>query len=285
MKRTLPVLLGVLLLCTPAYAEVVDTCGQRVSDGELEADLDCSSMATGFAVIVEAGGSLDLAGHEILSGKSPGFFDGGAVECEGSCTVNGGGGALVSAFPRSYSEEAPNMPSGLSAPYRPGVKVKLSNLTITNYEMGVNGRLLYPDDVTATDNGLALSGRKVRVTDSTLTGNGQGIASFRANIRRTEMSGIGNGVVTRHAVIRGSTITGHGQTGVFASDGAKEGTVAAFNSTIDDNCTEQGYSETCHDFATSSDEPPALEDVDCTRSGRFIIDTQTWTDWDVCSED
>jgi len=284
MRLSLPMLFSLLLVCSPAAAEPVVSCGQTVTDGELAADLDCADT-TGFAVIIEVGGSLDLAGYDIVSGNAPQWNSGGAIFCEGDCDVRGGGGSIRSAVAPDHGTSTSNVPIGVLIPHPRRGRISISDLTITNYAFGVNARRLRVRSVTATDNGVAIVGKRLRVSKSSFTSNDQGASATRILLRNSEVADNGNGMTTRHAVVRRSTITGHQIWGVFASDGLAEGTLTASDSTINGNCLADGYSDGCHDFSTSSPTPPELDNVTCSHSGHFDVPTQTWGTWNVCSED
>lgn len=281
MKTILPILSSLLLFTSVASAETVDTCGQRVTQGALMADLDCADT-TGFAVILNAGGSLDLAGHQIVSGRSPEALEGGAVYCEGDCSVTGG--SLRSGLPYDWHKETRNLPVGVLIPHPRRGQIRVSDVDLSRYLFGVSAISMRIENVTGTEMQAVLTGKNLRVLRSSFTGNAQGLAARRVAFKRSEISDSGFGMTARHAIVRRSTISGNRQIGIMTADGAKEGTVVASDSVIDGNCLESGYGD-CVDFSTSSSEPPELDNVECSRSGRYIIATDTWTNWGVCDED
>lgn len=87
-----------------AAAQVpVTTCGQTVDDGVLVADLDCSASSENYAVYVEPGGSVDLAGFTLTSAIN-------GIACLGKCEIFSdaadgtivGGDSMIAASGRLY---------------------------------------------------------------------------------------------------------------------------------------------------------------------------------------
>jgi hypothetical protein len=287
MKRTLPTLLGVLLLSTSASAQTVNTCGQTVTDGVVAQDLDCTHLESGYAVIVRSGGSLDVAGHQILSAEAP--EDGspaGAILCMGSCTIRGGGGELVKAGESPTPPLVQSNAVGVDSPQLPDArpKVVVSDLTVRNYRWGLSGVKLRARGVTLVENRVGLVSKRSRIRNSFIAENGQGISAARTRLRNSEVSENVIGIVAAHVTLENSSVIDQDDFGIFAVIRPNAGMVVATDSVIDGNCTED-LSDPCFDLFTSGNEAPELVNTPCSRSGRYDYATDTRSTWGVCSED
>src|SRR4051812_34727276 len=99
MRHAIPAFLVAIAFfagAAQASPDPLTTCGSTVSNAVLPADLDCSS-ASGWAVTIMPGGTLDLAGHVLTGTPSRGTYGsgydfGGGIYCRGNCTITGSGG-------------------------------------------------------------------------------------------------------------------------------------------------------------------------------------------------
>jgi hypothetical protein len=289
--KTFPILFCILCMLAAHSAALAETavtnCGQHVTDGVLTGDLDCSAQVSGFAVSIESDGSLDLAGHRMISPTAPErpSATGGGIFCEGDCRVRGGGGSIVSIVPVDFDPAHRNLPEGIVSPYPRQSTVSVSNVTISGFWEGVNAHVVRARQVVATGNVAALVGTRMRISGATLTANNQGVAAFRAHVSNSEISGNGNGMILRRVKLLNSDVVNNRFNGIIAADGGKPGRLWATDSSIDGNCADAEPDDDCWDFSTSGGKVPELVNSHCSTSGRFVLSSQTWTSWHLCSND
>jgi len=196
-----------LVVHAACAAEPVTTCGQRVSEGVLTGDLDCTGMGL-YAVQVER--SLALAGFTITG---DGGASGAVVRCvrpdgsdtSGNCVVTGPGTVRT---------------AGVFSHGVLGRKVTVRDLTVDGTGSGVvveksanlQGCLI--DSV----GGTGVLAAKARVTDTMVIDSGAfGVAAGR------------------RALLRGSTVTGSVLDGVSSG-----GRVVLRNSSVTENAMDAG---------------------------------------------
>ena len=267
---------AIVLFAGSAWAQSVTQCGQTVSAGVLAGDLDCS--ATGCAVLIEDGGSLDLAGYTITVSELCG------VRCEKDCFVSGGSitgsdavygvhsstkGAEVSVSNLAFAIDpsgpivVPPMMTNYCV-YSAGTVV-MDNCTFTRCAYGAKSdKSMTVRDTEFSAVGIALSaGVNLFVENTTMTGGTSGASA----IRRVEATNV--------------TVTGNGYYGLRAKR------VRSSNSTVtgnggDPDCTPVAYG--CNDILSAA--RPTLEVVDCDTSGDLDRHLNpTVKSWDVCSLD
>jgi hypothetical protein len=222
-----------LLACNAAPAAAapvaVTTCGQEViGEGELIADLDCTTYADRQAVLLS--GTLHLNGFTLTGNpaleipeESNGAFD-ATIQCTHDCTILGPG--TVTGGHRVQINTARNL------------LLRDADIVGTPTSIGVNvgigsGRL---ERVTVTGNGSGgvLAGRRGRIIDSVIIGNGDGVGAVNLKIVGSTISGntkyaFAHGVhASRKAKITGSTVSDNGGRGVNAGSRAtiKQSTIA-----------------------------------------------------------
>jgi len=181
-------------------AEPVTACGQRVKDGILEQDLDCSGDFQ-IALLVER--SLSLNGHTITGLPS-------VINCvkpshsspNGKCTVIGPGvvrGADISTEGISGRKVIvdgvtfENLATGVNA-----VKATVSNCVMTGtFPDGFGGAMIGGARVTVTGTSIAAAAgwgvagaRRVVLVDSTVTGNRwDGVSGGRVELVNSSVTG------------------------------------------------------------------------------------------------
>src|SRR6185369_10020927 len=139
MKRITLAIGGVLLQAAAATAapEVLTTCGATVSDAVLAGDLDCSGTP-GYAVTITDRGSLDLAGHRLISsveGNETNLC--GGVSCERDCTITGHGGSIEAAAPFNWDNTCYSYGFSIPPPYRG--RISVSGVTFRGYSTAGEG--------------------------------------------------------------------------------------------------------------------------------------------------
>ena len=147
-----------------AWAQVpITACGQTVGMDELgvlNVDLTCPTSDP-FAVAVDIGGRLDLAGHTI-SGASYG------IRCAKRCTISSTGPA------GTVKDSLPGLGAGIIAESDAG-RLTVANVIVDNHSVGLltnvdHGKVIAAG-LTLTNNGLGMQGRKIRATGLTASGN------------------------------------------------------------------------------------------------------------------
>lgn len=201
-SRSLLLLVVVSIPSSSIAAEPVTTCGQRVKDGILTQDVDCTGFPYVYSLLVER--SLLLDGHTITT-------NGGGIVCAkpsdttatGKCTIVGPGtirgsdvysdginGRKVSVDGVTFE----GLSNGVGA-----TKATVSNSMMTGiFPAGAGGALVGASRV-ATVVGSSLSGadgwgvaggRRVIVENSTVTDNGwDGVTGGRVDIRNSTVTG------------------------------------------------------------------------------------------------
>ncbi|HXC51493.1 MAG TPA: hypothetical protein VN634_11450 [Candidatus Limnocylindrales bacterium] len=251
---------------TAAHAATpVSSCGETVEDGVLEADLDCSS-SDGAAVFIADGGTLDLAGHELLSA---GGSDRVGVECADNCSIVGNGGTLASSTPPDVDARTIAVVGG---------RVSITDTTITGYFGAVYAATVTIRSSSLAGNEHGVSGNRVRIlsgTSITTDGVGYSVNARRVDIADSTLAG-GNSVLARKTKIYRSSVTGTLSNGIV-------GNVYAEDSVIDANCTGMGYDDYCGDIASPG--KPKLVNSSCSHSLHSNSDGSSSGSWSVCSLD
>lgn len=182
-------------------AEPVTACGQRVRDGILEQDLDCSGFPELYSVLVER--SLSLNGFTITGSPN-------VINCvkrsetlpNGKCSISGPGmvrGADVSAAGISGRKVLvdgvtfENVANGVSA-----VKATVSNCVMTGtFPDGFGSAMVGGTRVTVTGSNISaaagwgvVGARRVVLENSTVTGNRwDGVSGGRVELVDSSVTG------------------------------------------------------------------------------------------------
>jgi len=220
-------------------AEPVTACGERVGDGVLTADLDCSGIV-GDAVQVES--SLALAGFTLKAGVDSGQAY--AVHClrhgsdeEGLCEVSGPGTIEGSGTGRGNH--------------------------------GVQGSKVRAQGVTFTGNQTAVIARRSTVRDCTINGvGGTGIWGGATRVNNTQITDSGDWgiVVLRRAVLKHSTVTGSVLDGIACG-----GNVTLVDSEVTGNAVDVDACENVLGSFHCSQEPQPWLCADISAEGRVTL--------------
>jgi hypothetical protein len=278
-RQVLPAAVVLSLIAVRAHAApvVIAGCGMTITAGVLAGDLDCSA-ATGFAVTVSDGGSLDLAGHQLI-GTSTYSVDymtgiyGGAVQCLGECTVTGGGGAVVG--PPGAPGQTWHSTGIYSDPQVRGSIVHLQNTTISGWSAyGVVARDVDVTNCQFTGNTYGLVAiREVMMEGCTFTGNSaEGAHLFTGEVHNSTFDGNGLGFYVLKRLKAYSVSASNNQHSGYW--GLK---IRAEDSAFDGNCIIPDYN--CADVLARR--PPRLINSSCGTSYNDV----KGNDWNICSED
>lgn len=280
------VVLALAMFFVPAAthaATAITTCGSTVRDGALTADLDCSA-SPGWAVTLEAGGSLDLGGHTLTSGSAqpPGGGGGGGVRCLGDCAVTNG--SLVSGVAVDW--DTSDYPSGVEIQWPLRGRISLSDLSASGYFQVATGFRMDVDSLTATDVWAGVFARTLAIRSSSITipspWGYQAAGGQSVEIRDTTLKG-GAGVTARIVFVYRSTITGMHDGGIQATGNRRIKRLYVEDSVIDGNCL-QPTGEICADLVSTL-RMPILVNSTCSTSRRYNRITKEWSSWGICSDD
>jgi hypothetical protein len=197
---------GILLsAATGAWAEVpITVCGQTVpvtEHGVLAADLTCPTGEGTFAVAVDNGGSLDLAGHTLSGGRT-------GVRCTKRCTISSTGSA------GTIKDSEATLGVGVAA-VTDGGKITISNVIVDNHTAGLltdfdHGKVL-ATDLTLTNTGIGIQGRKVKLTGLTASGNYTVAQARKTSVVDSTVTASGNSAFQgRVVILMNSSVTGSG---------------------------------------------------------------------------
>ena len=187
-------------------AELVTSCGQRVVDGVLGADLDCSGVG-GDTVQVEH--SLDLAGFTLTFGAPSAGSPHIGVRCVERGIVAEPGGHVQG----KCSVAGPGIVRGTDDGFSYGVsgsKVSIDGVTL-------EGSMTY----------AVMAARVALLSNASLTDvSGNGVYAGKTKITNSSISGCGgSGVTSRRVSLIGSSVTG----------GAVDGVVSGGSVTLSDS--------------------------------------------------
>ena len=242
----------VLSLPRATHAQTqVTTCGQAYTGlAYLVGDLDCSSSGEPFAVRLQGGATLDLAGFTLTSSTA-------GVLCDDQCTVlsSVAGGAI---------EGAGGFHFGVNAGRARILGVEIRGFQYGIYAFGLRGedilvegnergiechvRRLLLRRAVVRDNSLngvivdgGLSAVRAAISDSTITGNGTNGIVFGSALGKklvkidgTEISGNGSSGIADFTVatVRDSVIDGNGAHGLDGFDARIAGSEITGNQQI-----------------------------------------------------
>ena len=267
---------AIVLLSGSAWAQSVTQCGQTVSAGVLAGDLDCS--AAGCAVLVEDGGSLDLAGYTITVSELCG------VRCEKDCFVSGGSitGSDAVYGVHSSTKGAEVSVSNLDFAIDPHGPILVPPI-MTNYCVYSAGSVVMENCTFTRCAYGAKSDKSMTVRDSEFSAVGVALsAGVNLSVENTTMTGGNNGAAANRRVeATNVTVTGNGYWGLKAKRVRSSSSTVTGNGG-DPDCTPAAYG--CADILSAA--RPALEVVDCGTSGdldRHLNPTEK--SWGFCSLD
>ncbi len=279
MKRIL-IVVPVLLLCMSSVAaaqSVLTQCGQTVANAVLISDLDCTGTQS-YAVVVNDGGTLNLAGNTLTGGTW------GGVWCKRNCAVVGGGGAIVAG-------EDPDDRFFSSGVAMAGRKIghervvvrgvlDISGTRLSGHDSGtLEGRRIHIRDCVISDNRGAFSGQYATVADSVISSN-MNAGQVQRNLAVTGTTVTDNyvGLRGRHVEMSDTVITGSGRVGVMALRRLR-----ATGSVIESSCGHQ-YG-VCADVMSAR--RPRMTATSCGASLRFrpLRYENSTEPWGVCEQD
>lgn len=273
MKRCILAATVLLASCSSAFAAPVpvSSCGQTIFEGALTGDLDCSSTPVP-SVVIQDGGTLDLAGFLLTSGNAT------AILCQGACTVLAG--SLLNGEAASYPTVY-----GVLGPVRGNRSpVVLHDVNFTGFVMAASAGRLSMEGGVVTGGRNGVSARRLSVHGAEFHHiEYDAVTAWIGDLVDTSVHDIGTGGVrlVQRGTVQGSSLVANGSYGLLG------GKLHAVDSTIDGNCVNPGTGDfPCADImALYLRKPSVLENTTCSTSLMGSGHPLSYTTMGICSLD